>query len=348
MNKNVLMLTKFPPHVGGVSTHSYNLIKNSEDIQYHIITYDHENREDSDLHNVNLHYVSNLNFFGGRGLTYTLLAFMKGLMLSKKINFDLIHSQYAGPPSMAASLLKNTLSVPLVTTVHGSDQNLIPHEPVKNSLKNSNKIITVSKFLNKFVRNKLPGKEVESIYNGVSKTFKDMKLNNREYITFVGELSPHKGIKEFISLSKSLDENFLVIGDGVLREEIENKSKDNVEFTGYKKPNEVSRLLNQSKALVLPSHREGFGITLIEAMKCGTPVIGRNIQGISEIIKENKNGLLFDTEAELKSKLKKLINNQKLSKKLSKNGKKYSENYSWQKTADKTNEIYNSILNERE
>ncbi len=79
-------------------------------------------------------------------------------------------------------------------------------------------------------------------------------------------------------------------------------------------------------------------------MKCGTPVIGRNIQGIAEIIKESKNGLLFDTEEELKYNLKKLINNQKLRKKLSKNGKKYSENYSWEKTSDKTNEIYNSIF----
>ncbi len=344
MTENVLMLTKFPPHVGGVSTHSYHLIKNSEDIQYHIITYDHENREDSDLNNVNLHYVNNLNFFGGRGFSYTLLALKKGIEISNKFDLDLIHSQYAGPPSIAGSLLKNILSIPLVTTVHGSDQNLIPYEPVKSSLRNSNKVIAVSRFLNKLVKNKLPGKEVESIYNGVSKYFKDMELNDKQYITFVGELSSHKGIKDFISLSKSFDEKFLVIGDGVLREEIEKNSEDNVTFTGYKKPKEVSKLLNQSKALVLPSHREGFGITLIEAMKCGTPVIGRNIQGIAEIIKESKNGLLFDTEEELKYNLKKLINNQKLRKKLSKNGKKYSENYSWEKTSDKTNEIYNSIF----
>ena len=348
MSTKVLLLTQYPPHIGGVSTHSYNITKNSEETDFHVLSYRKQGKDIDLPENVDINYLPTLNFIGGRGLSYIFLAIKKGSKLVKKENIDIIHSQYAGPPCLAGNIIKRKTNTPLITTIHGSDQSWIKFRPVQKALENSDTIITVSNFLKKLIKNKINNTKTVKIFNGVSEEFKEeTSEKERKYITYVGELSSTKGVETLIEVSKKLNEEFLIIGDGNLRKKLEKKSNKNVTFTGYQNKKEISKYLNKSKILILPSKKEGFGLTLIEAMKCGTPVIGRNIQGIKEIIQNNKNGLIFKDQKTLQKQIKKLQKNQKLWKKLSINGKKHSQKLKWEKTANKTTKIYKNLKNNK-
>ncbi|MEI7475435.1 MAG: glycosyltransferase [bacterium] len=74
----------------------------------------------------------------------------------------------------------------------------------------------------------------------------------------------------------------------------EGNISDNVQFLGNR--NDISELLAGSNLFILPSRYEGFGLVVIEAMAAGLPVIASNIDGPAEIIQNNKNGLLFESE----------------------------------------------------
>jgi len=92
---------------------------------------------------------------------------------------------------------------------------------------------------------------------------------------------------------------------------------------------DVAMVLNMLDVFVLPSKiRESFGMVLVEAMACGIPVIGSNIGGIPEIIKDSFNGYLFEpgNEKDLTDKLSKILSDEKLRKQLSANALKTVEN----------------------
>ena len=92
---------------------------------------------------------------------------------------------------------------------------------------------------------------------------------------------------------------------------------------------------------------EAFGLVLIEAMACGTCVIGSSSGGIKEIIKNNVNGLIFQEKnpEELAVKIIKVLEDTKLREKLSKNGLMYArQNYNWNIISNKFLKLYDKLL----
>ena len=92
---------------------------------------------------------------------------------------------------------------------------------------------------------------------------------------------------------------------------------------------------------------EALGLVLIEAMACGTCVIGSSSGGIKEIIKDNVNGLIFQEKnsKELAHKIIKVLKDSKLRERLGKNGLIYArQNYKWDKISNKFLELYGKLL----
>jgi glycosyltransferase involved in cell wall biosynthesis len=90
-----------------------------------------------------------------------------------------------------------------------------------------------------------------------------------------------------------------IVGDGPQRESIEKIARsigiiDAVSFLGYVKNDDVPSVLSEAGVLVLPSFSEALGQVLLEAMAAGRPVIGSNVGGIAEVIRDGDNGLLVD------------------------------------------------------
>lgn len=132
-------------------------------------------------------------------------------------------------------------------------------------------------------------------------------------LVFIGRLSPEKGCTFLIEAMKDLDSKdftLTMVGDGVLREELELISnKKNTSFLGFRK--DISEILSLHHVLVMPSLREGLPLTLIEATCNKLPVIASNVGGIPNLVTNQKNGILINPEntQELKNAIYEMKNN---------------------------------------
>ena len=180
---------------------------------------------------------------------------------------------------------------------------------------------------------------------------------DKPFILYIGGFSPRKNVKSLISafskIYKKLEEEYNLVIVGSNKDDI-NILKDLsialgvetfVKFTGFVPEELLPVLYNACNVFVYPSLYEGFGLPLLEAMSCGTPVITSNISSIPEVVGDG--GILidpFDTDI-LENSLEELLNNEKLRNSLSLKALERSNNFSWEKTSEKTVEAYKKILN---
>lgn len=122
-------------------------------------------------------------------------------------------------------------------------------------------------------------------------------------IIFIGRLSPEKGIMDLLEAIRHLNNpeiRLRIVGEGREKENIEKWIKDNVmedsvSLRGLKAwGDELFCELEWAHCLAIPSYNEGLGMVCVEAMSCGIPVIGSNVGGIPEIVKDGYNGLLVE------------------------------------------------------
>ena len=117
-------------------------------------------------------------------------------------------------------------------------------------------------------------------------------------MVFAGRLSKEKGIEILLEAATQLPDNYhlLIAGSGPLEEKVRNLAdkKTNVHYLGYQSKQNLLSLIRGSDLLIQPSLEEGMSSTLLEAMACGTCILGSNIEGISEIVENNKTGLLVE------------------------------------------------------
>jgi glycosyltransferase involved in cell wall biosynthesis len=118
------------------------------------------------------------------------------------------------------------------------------------------------------------------------------RQNNLDKINLVcvSRVSKEKNLDEFCKLQFPNSHKILV-GDGPYREELEEKYKD-VEFVGFKTGKELAYYYSNADVFVFPSKWETFGIVMIEAMACGTPVAAYPCQGPMEVVDYGKTGFL--------------------------------------------------------
>lgn len=289
-----------------------------------------------------------------------------------KIQFDIIHAHYAHPPGFVAVLLAKIMKKPVLITCHGSDiheyteinyTNKLRKQRVLYAIKNATHLITVSHFLKrKIISLGINDEKIEVIYNGKNKEFYPRnkvevrrKLGlplDKKIILNVGVLTPIKGtvylINAFADLIKERDDLLLIIiGEGPLRSELENKARSlnleqYVQFIGFVPNEELVFWFNAADLFVLPSLGEGFGIVIIEALSCGIPVVASNIGGIPEIINEDHLGILVPPEntKELSTGILQAIN-----KKWNRNSLiERSKYYSWDNVAKLTSDVYEKIF----
>jgi len=135
-----------------------------------------------------------------------------------------------------------------------------------------------------------------------------------DYIFYVGRLSPEKGVDTLIKAYAKAETHLklIICGDGPQLKELKSLAaelKTNVEFLGYLPNEQVLNYLVKSAFKVFPSRAlENQPLVILESMALGKPVIASNVGGISELIENEKNGLLFESgnEDELAIKIKEL------------------------------------------
>ena len=108
----------------------------------------------------------------------------------------------------------------------------------------------------------------------------------------MGRIAVEKNIKEFLNLKTSGTK--IVVGDGPSLKKIKKNYRD-VIFTGFKKGKELAAYFASADVFVFPSLDETFGLVMIEAIACGTPVAAHNVTGPKDVIENGANGFL-DTD----------------------------------------------------
>ena len=163
-------------------------------------------------------------------------------------------------------------------------------------------------------------------------------VKERGRIVFVGRLERQKNLFALVDAVRDIPGvKLYIVGDGSLRKVLENKIKreaiDNVVILGVVPHVELPWELNKSEIFVLPSLWEGHPKTLIEAMACGLPVIGSNVEGIRELIKDGYNGVLCKPISKsIREAILRLLRNSELKRRLGENARRFVvENFSFEK-----------------
>jgi len=153
------------------------------------------------------------------------------------------------------------------------------------------------------------------VYNGIAPEKYIFKETADDYFIYLGRINKEKGIVDAINVSKEAGVKLLVAGNIVggdewnyfLHEVQPLLNEENINFIGQLNFSEKVRLLGGAKALLFPiDRREPFGLVMIEAMACGTPVIAYRRGSVSEVIKDKKTGFIVNSKEEMIEAIKKI------------------------------------------
>lgn len=115
--------------------------------------------------------------------------------------------------------------------------------------------------------------------------------NKVPILLYVGRVSKEKNVEEFCKIHPLVDVVKIVVGDGPIKKKLKKKYPD-VHFVGYKFGKELAEYYQNADVLVFPSKNDTFGIVILEAMACGTPVAAYNVDGAKDQIIDSINGCL--------------------------------------------------------
>ncbi|MFR2067146.1 MULTISPECIES: glycosyltransferase family 4 protein [Clostridia] len=174
------------------------------------------------------------------------------------------------------------------------------------------KIICPSEFMKeKLIRGGLSRDKLKKVPNFINPQYyinseKYRTINKEKYLLYYGRLSSEKGLLNLMEALKLVKKEvkLKIIGTGPheqeLREYIKENNIRNVEFLGFKNGDELFNEISKAYCTILPAiWHEVFGLTIIESFAFGTPVIGANLGGISELITNKKTGFTFNNVEEL-------------------------------------------------
>lgn len=248
--------------------------------------------------------------------------------LVKKYKFSRIHSHFASLASEYAMLIARLLGKPFTFTIHGIyDLYIEPPKDLYERASSAKKVVTISDYNKKYLINKfdIPEDKITVVHSGIDLNF--FKQNAKEAskdktILSVARLDPVKSLDTLIKACNILNKEkiefkCIIVGEGRSRKELEAlitelNLNDKVFLLGAKTLEEVRDHYKKAVVFVLPSKYETMGVTTMEAMASGLPVISTNIYGIPELVEHSKAGYLINPgdEEKLAEYLKELLSNE--------------------------------------
>ncbi|NNF21846.1 MAG: N-acetyl-alpha-D-glucosaminyl L-malate synthase BshA, partial [Saprospiraceae bacterium] len=237
-------------------------------------------------------------------------------------SLDLLHVHYAIPHAAVAYMAKEILKtkgiyMPFITTLHGTDITLVGQDRslasvVEFSINKSDIVTSVSDSLRKQTMDYFNiQKDIAVVHNFIDlEKFK--RKPNKEYrralapndekiIVHTSNFRKLKRVDDVVYIFKGIlekiDARLLLVGDGPLRQNIEGlcrklKLCDKIQFLG--KQDAVDEVLSLGDLFLLPSEKESFGLSALEAMACGVPVVSSNAGGLPEVNEHGITGFLSD------------------------------------------------------
>lgn len=205
-------------------------------------------------------------------------------------------------------------------------------------------------------------------WNGASDAFRPVADDEKEairhryaggenYLLFVGALHPRKNLKRLISAYQTVrasatnfDYELVIVGEALWKRsgyelDIDDQTQSHIHFTGHLSLEELANVMGAASVFTFVPYFEGFGIPLVEAMCCGTPILSGNLTSLPEVAGD---AALYcnplDTD-DIADKLREICTNETLRAALSEKGLTRSQLFSWDRSAENVWKVLEEQLN---
>ena len=277
--------------------------------------------------------------------------------------FDVIHA-HDWMTFPAAEAARRVSGKPLVVHVHATEYDRAGGEgdPWISALERAgldaaDRVVCVSQYTADIVRGRYGVREekLRVVHNAVERGSEppaERTVTEERLVLFAGRLTSQKGPDYFVEAAATVlaarpDILFVLAGDGdmkprLMRRVAELGLGDRILFTGFLPPEKLSRLYPKADVFVLPSVSEPFGMTVLESLQSGTPVIISRRAGVGEIVRHALRVDFWDTQ-QLAGKILSLLEFAPLRRELSKRGRIDANRFSWGSAASACLEIYGEL-----
>lgn len=258
-----------------------------------------------------------------------------GNLMEQAGNFDLIHNNYDFLPLSYSRLI----DTPMVTTIHGFSSPKIL--PVYKHYNNDNYYVSISN------SDRSPELDyIATVYNGINIGNFTFNENPENYLLYFGRIHHDKGTFEAIEIARESGRKLIISGIIQDQKYFDAKVKpylndDNIIYVGHSGPRKRDKLLRNAYALLHPiNFKEPFGLSVVESMLCGTPVIAMEKGSMPELIKQGLTGFLVNT---IKESVEVIENIGKIERKFCR--KWAQDNFSREEMVNNYIKVYQKILN---
>lgn len=263
--------------------------------------------------------------------------------------FDLVHCH----DSFAQIWESTKLDIPVIVTSHGncpgeyrdtlrSKAEYYMSEPLYGlAYRRANRVVAISRSIQSWLKERY---DIESslCFNGVDLERFSLNTKARESAFFyAGQLSARKGLPALLSAFAAFRDRhpeftLWLSGFGDMAAEVSGDSARGIEFFGFVSSERLVELFSNATAVVSASHWEGFGLPILEAFACGTPVVFRRGYAMTEFVENTGCGVLFDEDADIGAALESVLDLPQSPQR----ARDVAEQYSWGRNADCLNDIY--------
>lgn len=213
--------------------------------------------------------------------------------------FDLLHFHH---PESALSIASRMTDIPTVYTLH--DPIFSWYKELFDMYKSSNQhYISIS---NNQRRDAPDLPYLNTVYNGTNVELFTFSDKHEDYLLFAGRIAPEKGVKEAIQVARMSHHRLLIIGpvnhgsQGYFDQYIKPELDDQILYLGRMDQDQLPKYYQKAKAVLTPVQwEEPFGLTTVEAMACGAPVISLHRGAAPEIIEDGKTGFVVHSLADM-------------------------------------------------
>lgn len=371
-NTILLFSTAYLPLIGGAELAAREIMRRIPSKKFIVFTWRYSREAARHEVDGNIEIIR-VGFPGvlGKVCLSTLITLKAWRLFRNRKNDIVLWGMMATYASIAGYFLKKLWrDIPFVMTLQEGDSDAhirggwfgLIHFFHKRLLVAADEVQVISKFLEERVHSYAPDKKTTIIPNGVDvaefqkditetpEVFSGVKKEYR--LISASRLVEKNGIDTTIRALVDLpDFHLFLVGDGVLREELEElaselRVSERTHFIGEVSYEALPKYLKSAEVFIRPSRSEGFGTAFIEAMAADNLVVGTAVGGIADILKHEENSLIVPAEDDKKivEAVVRLTTNRELARILRENAEKFvSGTYEWKVIAEQMDDLFNKM-----